>query len=332
VLGNAERKEILSILEEYEATQKSVFVGDIKNEKEFWETDGIISEDRTRAYIKIQDGCNNYCSYCIIPYVRGRVRSRNPEEVIKEAVKMARNGFDEIVLIGIHLASYGKDLKNISLIDILEKLNECKEIKRIRLGSLEPLFITEDTVKRLASLEKVCKHFHLSLQTGCDSVLERMNRRYTTSEFEERVNLIRKTFPLASITTDIIVGFPGETEEEFHITYEFLRKVRLNKLHVFPYSKRAGTVAANMPEQVSKTIKKQRAEVLIALSQECEREFAEKFVGKEVEILLEDREKEGYREGYTQEYVNACVKEGKRGEILLMRGKEVLEDGSLLVE
>jgi len=332
VLGNAERKEILSILEEYEATQKNVFVGDIKKEKEFWETDGIISEDRTRAYIKIQDGCDRYCSYCIIPYVRGRVRSRNPEEVIKEAVAMAEKGFHEIVLIGIHLASYGKDLRNISLIDILEKLNACKEIKRIRLGSLEPLFITEETIKRLTCLKKVCKHFHLSLQTGCDSVLERMNRRYTTAEFEERVNLIRQAFPLASITTDIIVGFPGETEEEFHTTYEFLKRIRLNKLHVFPYSKRAGTVAANMPGQVSKNVKKQRADLLIELSEKYEKEFAEKFVGKEVEILLEDREKDGYREGYTQEYVNVCVKEGKRGDILLMRGKAVLEDGSLVVE
>jgi len=252
--------------------------------------------------------------------------------VVREATEMAKKGFHEIVLIGIHLASYGKDLKSISLIDILERLNAQEEIKRIRLGSLEPLFITEDTIARLAKLEKVCKHFHLSLQSGCDTVLQRMNRRYTTAEFEEKVHLIRSEFPLASITTDIIVGFPGETEEEFNITYEYLKKIRLNKMHVFPYSKREGTVAARMPGQISRSVKKQRAESLIKLSEKHEKEFAKQFIGREVEILLEDRENEGYREGYTQEYVNVCVKEGKRGDVILVRGKEVLENGSLLAE
>jgi len=332
VIGNSERKNILVILEEYEKTQQKSFVSDIQQERAFWETDGIFSEDRTRAYIKIQDGCDRYCSYCIIPYVRGRVRSRQPEEVVREATEMAKKGFHEIVLIGIHLASYGKDLKNISLIDILERLNAQEGIKRIRLGSLEPLFITEDTISRLAKLEKVCKHFHLSLQSGCDTVLQRMNRRYTTAEFAEKVNLIRKVFPLASITTDIIVGFPGETEEEFQITYDYLKEIRLNKMHVFPYSKREGTVAAKMSGQISKGMKKQRADQLIQLSDKYEKEFAENFIGRNVEILLEDREKDGYREGYTKEYVNVCVKGGKRGDILLAQGKMVLEDGSLVVE
>lgn len=332
VIGNAERKNILSILEEYEKTHQKVFASDIKKETEFWETEGIISEDRTRAYIKIQDGCDRFCSYCIIPYVRGRVRSRNPEEVIKEAVSMAKKGFHEIVLIGIHLASYGKDLGNISLIEILEQLNAQEEIQRIRLGSLEPSFITENTISRLSALEKVCKHFHLSLQSGCDTVLQRMNRRYTTAEFEEKVNLIRSAFPLASITTDIIVGFPGETEEEFETTYSYLERIRLNKMHVFPYSKREGTVAAKMAGQVSRQVKKKRAERLITLSEKNEKAFAEQFVGKEVEVLLEDRVKEGYREGYTQEYVTVRAKEGSRGDVLMMRGKKVFSDGSLLVE
>lgn len=332
VVGNAERKNIINLLEEYEETHNKIFVSDIKKEKDFWETDGVISEERTRAYIKIQDGCDRFCSYCIIPYVRGRVRSRKPEEVVKEAVKMAKQGFHEIVLIGIHLASYGKDLDNISLIDILERLNAENEIQRIRLGSLEPLFITYETISRLAKLEKVCQHFHLSLQSGCDSVLKRMNRRYTTAEFEDKVNLIRKSFPFASLTTDIIVGFPGETDLEFETTYEYLKKIKLNKLHVFPYSKREGTVAAKMPDQVSRLVKKERAEKLIELSAKYEKEFAEKFIGKEVEILLEDRKRDEYTEGYTKEYVNVCVKGGRRGELLMMRGKKVLADGTLVVE
>ena len=332
IIGNAERKNILEILKKYEETCQKVFVSDIKQDKSFWETDGIISEDRTRAYIKIQDGCDRFCSYCIIPYVRGRVRSRNPEEVVSEAVEMAKKGYNEIVLIGIHLASYGKDFGDISLIDILERLNAQKEIKRIRLGSLEPLFITNDTISRLEKLEKVCKHFHLSLQSGCDTVLQRMNRRYTTKEFEEKVNLIRSAFPLASITTDIIVGFPGETDAEFETTYEFLKKIQLNKMHVFPYSKREGTVAAKMSNQIRKDIKKKRAEMLINLSDKHEHEFAKKFIGKEVEILLEEREREEFREGYTKEYVNVCVVDGQRGEIVKAIGKEVLADGSLVAQ
>ena len=235
VIGNEDRKNIINIIKSYEGN-KLVNVREIKNEREFWEVEETISEERTRAYIKIQDGCDRYCSYCIIPYVRGPVRSRNPVEIIKEANRMVDEGFSEIVLIGIHLASYGKDLKTITLIDILEELNKIEGLKRIRLGSLEPLFITENTIERLKKLDKVCHHFHLSLQSGCDETLKRMNRRYTTDEYEKRVNMIRDAFPDAAITTDVISGFPGETEEEFKDTYEYLKRIKLSKMHIFPYS------------------------------------------------------------------------------------------------
>ena len=331
VIGNQDRKNILQILKSYEGN-KLINVSEIKNERDFWEVEDTISEERTRAYIKIQDGCDRYCSYCIIPYVRGPVRSRNPKEVIKEAKRMVNEGFSEIVLIGIHLASYGKELKTISLIDILEELNKIEGLKRIRLGSLEPLFITEDTIKRLKNLDKVCHHFHLSLQSGCDETLKRMNRRYTTGEYEKRVNMIRDAFPDAAITTDVITGFPGETEEEFNNTYEYLKRINLSKMHVFPYSVRKGTVAEKMEGQVPKNIKKERAEKLIELSLRNEIEFAKSFIGREVEVILEKGQNGVYREGYTKEYVKVLFEGGNPGEEIFAVGDSIDSEGNLIVK
>lgn len=330
VIGNEDRKNILTILNEYSG-ERLINVREIKNEKEFWENDGIISEDRTRAYIKIQDGCDRYCSYCIIPYVRGPIRSRDFNEVINEVKNMVKKGFGEVVLIGIHLASYGKDTKDKNLMDVLEELNSIEGIKRIRLGSLEPSFISEENIERMKKLDKVCKHFHLSLQSGCDTVLKRMNRKYTTIEYEEKVNMIRKAFPYAAITTDVIVGFPGETEEEFNQTYDYLKRIKLSKMHIFPYSKRYGTPAAKMPNQIEKSVKKERADKLINLSHINEIEFAKSFIGKEIEVILENRVKDGYREGYSKEYVPVLYKGGNAKDIVKGIGKEVLKDGEIVI-
>lgn len=331
IIGNEDRKNILEIIDKYTG-EKLVNVREIKNQHEFWENDGIISEDRTRAYIKIQDGCDRYCSYCIIPYVRGPIRSRDFNEVINEAKKMADDGFREIVLIGIHLASYGRDTKKESLIDVLEELSKIENIKRIRLGSLEPSFISEDTVNRMKKLDKVCKHFHLSLQSGCDTVLKRMNRKYTTAEYEEKVNMLCKAFPNVAITTDVIVGFPGETDEEFKETYEYLKRIKLSKVHVFPYSIRYGTPAASMPNQIEKAVKKERADILIKQSSENEFEFAKKFIGLDVETILEKRTVGEYREGYSEQYVPVLVKNKEAGEFISGKVSRVTDAGELVIE
>ena len=331
IIGNEDRKNILTMLDEY-AGEKIVNVREIKNEREFWESEGIISEDRTRAYIKIQDGCDRYCSYCIIPYVRGPIRSRDFNEVINEAKNMVSDGFSEIVLIGIHLASYGRDNNGKNLMDVLEELSNIEGIKRMRLGSLEPSFISEENINRMKPLDKVCKHFHLSLQSGCDTVLKRMNRKYTTGEYEEKVYMIREAFPDAAITTDVIVGFPGETEEEFNKTYEYLKRINLSKMHIFPYSRRTGTPAANMPNQVEKSVKKERADKLIKLSHNNEIEFAKRFLGRKIEVILENRVKEGYREGYSEQYVPILYKGGNAKDVVIGIGKKVTDSGEIVIE
>ena len=331
IIGNEDRKNILTMLDEY-AGEKIVNVREIKNEREFWESEGIISEDRTRAYIKIQDGCDRYCSYCIIPYVRGPIRSRDFNEVINEAKNMVSDGFSEIVLIGIHLASYGRDNNGKNLMDVLEELSNIEGIKRIRLGSLEPSFISEENINRMKPLDKVCKHFHLSLQSGCDTVLKRMNRKYTTGEYEEKVYMIREAFPDAAITTDVIVGFPRETEKEFNKTYEYLKRINLSKMHIFPYSRRTGTPAANMPNQVEKSVKKERADKLIKLSHNNEIEFAKRFLGRKIEVILENRVKEGYREGYSEQYVPILYKGGNAKDVVIGIGKKVTDSGEIVIE
>jgi threonylcarbamoyladenosine tRNA methylthiotransferase MtaB len=265
--------------------------------------------DKTRANIKIQDGCSQFCSYCIIPYVRGPIRSRNHDDIVKEVNDIAANGYKEIVLNGIHISSYGKEIKEQdALIKLIEDMNKVEGIERIRLGSLEPNLITEDFIKRYTSLEKTCDHFHLSLQSGSNSVLERMNRKYTAEQYKNKVELIRKYMPNAGITTDIIVGFPGETEEEFKETLEFVKEIRFSRIHVFKYSVREGTKAAEMTNQVDDVVKSERSKILIELGEEISNEFMGKFIGKDVSVLVETEKKENIFEGYTTNYLKVLLK------------------------
>ena len=309
VLGNNEKKEIVKFVEEYiESKQKINMVSNINEEQEFMDLGIVTYSEKTRANIKVQDGCNNFCSYCLIPYARGRIRSRKPESIIEEVTQIAEKGIKEIVITGIHIASYGKDFENeYKLIDLLEDLNKIDGIERIRLGSLEPTIVTEEWAIRLSKLNKICNHFHLSLQSGCDETLKRMNRHYTTKEFQKVTEILRKYFKDVNLTTDIIVGFPGETEEEFNKTYEFLSKIKFYKMHVFRYSKRNGTVAAKMTNQVDGAIKEERSDKLIKLSNENEREFQKQYIGKEVEVLFEE-EQEGFYIGHTKNYMMIKIK------------------------
>ena len=281
---------------------KETKVTDVMYQKEFLDFGVTDYTEKTRAVIKVQDGCDRFCSYCIIPYARGHVRSRKIQNVVEEIRTIAQKGIKEVVITGIHLASYGKDFKpHAELIDLLEEINKIEGIERIRLGSLEPTLITEEFLERLSKLEKICDHFHLSLQSGCNETLKRMNRRYTTEEFEEGVELLRKYYKNVALTTDIIVGFPGETEEEFNKTYEFLKKINFYQMHIFKYSPRKGTKAAVMPNQIDGNIKEQRSAKLIDLSHNNEVIYNEAEVGKELEVLWEEREGE-YIKGHTTNY------------------------------
>ena len=308
VLGNEEKKDIVNYIEEYfKQNHKLIEVQDIASQKEFSDMGQITYTEKTRAVIKVQDGCNQFCSYCIIPYARGRVRSRKIESIIKEIEQIAQKGIKEVVITGIHIASYGKDFeKEDGLIELLEEINKVEGIKRIRLGSLEPKIITEEFMKRLIKLEKICHHFHLSLQSGCDETLKRMNRKYTTQDLTEIMERLRRYYPDVMLTTDIIVGFPGETESEFEKTYKFLEKAQFYKMHVFQYSQRKGTRAAVMPNQVDGNIKEKRSKELIEMSNKYQKEYNEKYIGKEVEVLFEEKEEinnEIYYKGHTQNYI-----------------------------
>ena len=320
ILGNNEKKNIVEFVEEFERTnKKELKIEDVMYQKEFVEFGDVVYTEKTRAVIKVQDGCDRFCSYCIIPYARGRVRSRKPEKIISEIRKIAEKGIKEVVITGIHIASYGKDFKNENyrLIDLLEEINKIDGIERIRLGSLEPLLITEEFVSRLVKLEKICHHFHLSLQSGCDETLKRMNRRYTTEEFRNIVSLLRENYKDVNLTTDIIVGFPQETEEEFNKTYEFLKEMKFYKMHVFKYSQRKGTKAAVMKGQIDGNKKEERSQKLIELSNKNEKEYNENYVGKEVEVLWEE-EKDGFYKGHTKNYILAfCeIKDNEKDEKL----------------
>ena len=311
VLGNNEKVEIVKHVEEYINNHiNNVELDDVMYSKEFSDFGDVTYTEKTRAVIKIQDGCDRFCSYCIIPYARGRVRSRKPENIISEITQIASKGIKEVVITGIHIASYGKDfamskdskLTNYRLIDLLEEINEIQGIQRIRLGSIEPLLITVEFVERLKKLEKICHHFHLSLQSGCDETLKRMNRRYTTEQFKEIIRLLRGTYSDVNLTTDIIVGFPGETDEEFNKTYQFLKEIKFYKMHIFKYSPRKGTKAAVMPNQINGDIKEERSKKLIELSDRNEIEYNKSYIGKNVEVLFEE-EKDGMYKGHTQNYI-----------------------------
>lgn len=304
ILGVNEKNNIVNYVEEYMKNRnKKIDISDLKYDTQFVDFGSITYTEKTRAVIKVQDGCNQFCSYCIIPYARGRVRSRNKASILKEITEIAKKDIKEVVITGIHIASYGKDFKEeYKLIDLLEDINKIDGIERIRLGSLEPTIITEDFVKRLSNLEKICDHFHLSLQSGCDETLKRMNRKYTTEEFRIVVKLLRKYFENVLLTTDIIVGFPGETEEEFEKTYNFLDEIKFYKMHVFKYSPRKGTVAAKMKEQIDGNIKEERSKKLIDMSNKNENEYNNTYIGKKVKVLFEEREGE-YMKGHTTNYI-----------------------------
>ncbi len=313
VLGNEEKSNIVEFIEKYiNEKENKIKLKDVMKQKEYSDFGKITYTEKTRAVVKIQDGCDRFCSYCIIPYARGRVRSRKPENIISEISSIANKGIKEVVITGIHIASYGKDFKEkYELIDLLEEINKIEGIQRIRLGSIEPLLITEEFVKRLEKLEKVCHHFHLSLQSGCNETLERMNRKYTTEEFENITNILREHYNDVILTTDIIVGFPGETEEEFEKTYKFLKKIKFYKMHVFKYSPRKGTRAAMMPNQIDGKIKEQRSKKLIELSNKNQESYNKQYLNKELEVLFEE-EKEGIYRGHTKNYIEVQYKTNEK--------------------
>ena len=326
VLGTNEKNKIVQYIENVSSE-----VTDVMAQKEFLDFGSVTYTEKTRAVIKVQDGCDRFCSYCIIPYARGRVRSRKIESVVAEVNKIVDRGIKEVVITGIHIASYGKDFKeNIGIIDLLEALNKIENLKRIRLGSIEPTLITDEFLARLVKLEKICKHFHLSLQSGCNETLARMNRRYTIEEFEEVVNRLRKAYPEVVLTTDIIVGFPGETDEEFEKTYKFLEKIEFYKMHVFQYSPIKGTKAAVMKEQVDSKVKEERSRKLIELSSKNEIKRLEKEVGSIKEVLFEQREGE-FEKGHTENYLEVAVKTNKNYENKLCKLKIIKQEEMKLI-
>ena len=320
VLGNNRKKDLIRVLEEYGMSggkgrvREGEPVRDLDNisrTKEYEELSLTRPGDHTRAYIKVQDGCNQFCTYCIIPYARGRVRSRKTEDVVREVEELASNGYCEVVLTGIHLSSYGIDFDGERhLLDLIRAVHGIEGIQRIRLGSLEPGIVTEEFAEALASLLKMCPHFHLSLQSGCDATLKRMNRRYTSREYLEKCEILRKYFENPALTTDVIVGFPGETEEEFRQSMEFVDKVDFYETHIFKYSKREGTKAAAMDDQISEQVKARRSQVMIELGEKKRKAYEESFIGKEVEVLIEEPAEIDGRKvqvGHTKEYMKIAL-------------------------
>ncbi|MBD9038022.1 MAG: tRNA (N(6)-L-threonylcarbamoyladenosine(37)-C(2))-methylthiotransferase MtaB [[Eubacterium] rectale] len=339
VIGNDRKHDLVRLLEEYSLDSVNDTVDDINDGKHDFEELFIDqTKEHTRAFIKVQDGCNQFCSYCIIPYARGRVRSRRFENVIAEVERLAANGFKEVVLTGIHLSSYGVDFEEaVGLLELIQAVNAVKGIERIRLGSLEPKIVTEHFASELSKLDKICPHFHLSLQSGCDATLKRMNRKYTTKEYERGCELLRKYFVHPAITTDVIVGFPGETEEEFEQTKAYLEHIHFYEMHIFKYSKRKGTRAAVMPDQVDEQIKAARSEKLIALGHDMSKEFRKFYIGKNEEALFEEKAVIGDKEyfvGYTKEYVKVAKKtdENLENQIVSGRISGMLTDEILLFE
>ncbi|WP_270941351.1 tRNA (N(6)-L-threonylcarbamoyladenosine(37)-C(2))-methylthiotransferase MtaB [Romboutsia lituseburensis] len=321
VMGTNERRQIVEEIKKIDSSQKASTVDDIMKVRAFEEIEISQSNGRTRAFMKIQDGCDRFCSYCIIPYARGgKVRSRNKESILEEVQKLASNGYKEIVLTGIHVASYGKDLKDeqMTLLSVIKEINEVEEIERIRLSSVEPVLFTDEFVNEVSKMPKVCPHYHLSLQSGCDETLKRMNRRYTTTEYKEIVDRLRENIPNVAITTDVIVGFPGETNDEFNKTYEFLRDIELSQMHIFKYSPRKGTPAATMENQIDPQMKQFRSDKLLNLNKENFNKFASKFVGQELDVLFEQSVEQNRYEGLTSNYIRVVVETDKdiQGQIL----------------
>ena len=339
VIGNNKKHELVPLLREYEAShRKMACVADINHEKQAYEELSLSrTAEHTRAFIKVQDGCNQFCTYCIIPFARGRVRSRELPDVLQEIRTLAKSGYREVVLTGIHLSSYGVD-NGESLLHLIEAVHELEGIERIRLGSLEPRIVTDAFAKRLSELPKICPHFHLSLQSGCDTVLSRMNQRYDTAEYEVGCALLRRYFEHPAITTDVIVGFPGETDEEFETTERYLERIHFYEMHIFQYSRREGTKAAAMPDQVPEAVKKERSEKLLALGHRMSEEFRRYYLGRQVTALLEEEflyDGKRYYTGYTKEYVKVAVETKKDLSNTFVTGTlktQLTEDVYLLVE
>jgi threonylcarbamoyladenosine tRNA methylthiotransferase MtaB len=337
IVGNNKKKDIIQILNEYENSIDMDNVIDINHTNEYEELELESSIEHTRAIIKVQDGCNQFCSYCIIPFARGRVRSRKIRSVIDEVRRLAAKGFKEVVLTGIHLSSYGVDLEDETLLSLIVSVSEIDGIERIRLGSLEPRIITEEFAKTISGISKMCPHFHLSLQSGCDDTLKRMNRRYSAEEYYEKCILLRKYFDKPAITTDVIVGFPGETEEEFQVTKEYINKINFYEMHVFKYSKRQGTKAAEMENQVDEKIKSARSNVLIEITKKQSDEFVESQIGKEIEVLVEEKTTINgteYYVGHSKEYVKTLLisDEKLENKIISCIGKSRYEHNMILAE
>ena len=339
VIGNNKKHELVPLLREYEAShRKMACVADINHEKQAYEELSLSrTAEHTRAFIKVQDGCNQFCTYCIIPFARGRVRSRELPDVLQEIRTLAKSGYREVVLTGIHLSSYGVD-NGESLLHLIEAVHELEGIERIRLGSLEPRIVTDAFAKRLSELPKICPHFHLSLQSGCDTVLSRMNRRYDTAEYEVGCALLRRYFEHPAITTDVIVGFPGETDEEFETTERYLERIHFYEMHIFQYSRREGTKAAAMPDQVPEAVKKERSEKLLALGHRMSEEVRRYYLDRQVTALLEEEffhDGKRYYTGYTKEYVKVAVETEKDLSNTFVTGTlktQLTEDVYLLVE
>lgn len=310
VIGTNDRNKIVELVESCNVDEKINMVDDIMKVKEFEEMSVKDIKEKTRAFLKIQEGCNQYCSYCIIPYARGPIRSRKKSEIIKEIRNLVDHGFKEVVLTGIHVASYGKDLKEKNaLLEILKEVNKIEGLERIRLSSLEPTLFTDEFLHELSKVSKLCEHFHLSLQSGCDGILKKMNRKYTTAEYSEIVKKIRQVYPKVALTTDIIVGFPGETDEDFQETYRFVEEIAFSSIHVFKYSPRKGTPAASFKGQVDGKAKHIRSEKLIALGGTLQKDYYQQFIGSVKTVLFEtlSKEKKGYIEGYTDNYLKVLA-------------------------
>lgn len=337
VIGNNCKKDLVEILEAYEEGKREEALIDINHTKEYEELRLDKTAEHTRAYVKVQDGCNQFCSYCIIPYTRGRVRSRKPEDVYEEVSRLAAAGYREVVLTGIHLSSYGVDLEEETLLSLIERIHGISGIERIRLGSLEPRIMTEAFVSAIAKLPKLCPHFHLSLQSGCDETLKRMNRKYTAEEYYEVCKRLRSYFEDPALTTDVIVGFAGETEEEFAQCKAFLEKIAFFETHVFKFSIRKGTRAAKMEGQVPDQIKTERSNVLLELNEKNSRDYLERHIGKELEVLMEEQlilDGEAYFVGHTKEYIRVAVKteENLTNHFVNVTAKSILKDLILLGE
>ena len=314
IVGTKNKSDIVDIVENYKKEKINKiknYVTDIMEEKEFEYLKVNRLNNKTRAYIKIQDGCNQFCSYCIIPYVRGPIRSRNINDIINEVKILSKNGFKEIVLTGIHIASYGKDIENSSLLDVVKLINNIDGVSRIRFSSLEPTIITDDFVKSLSQLHKVCNHFHLSLQSGCDKTLKEMNRKYDTKKYSNSVRILRKYIPDVAITTDIIVGFPGETDYDFEESYNFAKSIDFTKIHIFPYSPKKGTLAAKRDDQILNSIKQYRVKKFIELDNLMYKNFINKYINKKVEVLFEKSISNNFYEGYTKNYIKVFAKSDK---------------------